>query len=248
MKLQVDHITLSYDGTQILRDLNLSVEAGEFVSIVGPSGCGKSTLLSVIAGTLPAQEGQVCIDGLGQRGVSSRTILMPQDDLLLPWMRILDNVCLYGKIHGDLAALRKRAREELAFFGLEGYENHYPHELSGGMRQRAAFLRTALCPADILLLDEPFAALDVITREEMRDWLLQLRARLGRTVLLVTHDIDEAIYLSDRVLVLAGRPAGLQKALRVPDQNRNRAWLLSQSLLKQELYEALKGERSDASF
>lgn len=247
MKLQAEHISLSYDGAAILRDLDLAVASGEFVSIVGPSGCGKSTLLSVIAGTLSAQGGQVRIDGRVQDGISPQIILMPQDDLLLPWMRILDNVCLYGKIHGDLEGMRKKARAELGFFGLEGYENHYPHELSGGMRQRAAFLRTALCPADILLLDEPFAALDVITRAEMRDWLLQLRARLGRTVLLVTHDIDEALYLSDRVLVLSGRPACLQKELRIEEKTRDRAWLLAQSDLKQELYEALKREDPHAT-
>ena len=165
---------------------------------------------------------------------------MPQDDLLLPWMTVLENVCLYGKIHGDFKALSARALERMEFFGLSGYENRYPHELSGGMRQRAAFLRTALSPAEILLLDEPFASLDVITREEMQDWLLEIRAELNRTVLLVTHDIDEAIYLSDRLLVLGGRPAEIRKEVVISEKDRSRSWLFAQTALKNEIYNCLR--------
>lgn len=242
MKLHLEHIEISYGGAPVLRDFSLSLQEGEFVSLVGPSGCGKSTLLSVIAGTLQAERGYVRVDGETVAGISPHFSLMPQDDLLLPWLSVLDNVCLYGKVHGDLRALRTRAMESLSTFGLSGYEQSYPEELSGGMRQRAAFLRTALSPSDILLLDEPFASLDVITREEMQDWLLNLRRLLGRTVLLVTHDIEEAMYLSDRVLVLGGRPAEVRAEFSMKQEDRNRAWLMEQTQRKKEIYQALKGE------
>lgn len=241
MKLQATGISIQYDGNRILDDFHLALKEQEFVAIVGPSGCGKSTLLSLIAGTLPLQEGKVFIDGTATLGISPHFSLMPQDDLLLPWMTVLDNVCLYGKVHGNLAQLRRQAMESLSAFGLSGYEHRYPHELSGGMRQRAAFLRTALSPAEILLLDEPFASLDVITREDMQDWLLGIRSQLGRTVLLVTHDIEEAIYLADRVLVLGGRPAQVQQEFTITEAQRSRSWLLAQSALKSKLYACLKG-------
>lgn len=243
-KLLLEHISIAYGGDRVLQDCSLRVQEGEFVSIVGPSGCGKSSLLSVIAGTLAAEHGSVWLDGECVSGISTHVTLMPQDDLLLPWLTVLDNVCLYGKIHGGLQKLRDEAMKNLATFGLSGYEARYPQELSGGMRQRAAFLRSALCPSDLLLLDEPFASLDVITREDMQDWLLSLRERLGRTVLLVTHDIEEAIYLSDRVIVLAGRPAKLRAEFTVKANGRDRTWLLEQTPLKQEIYAALKGEDS----
>jgi len=245
MKLSAEGICIGYHGEPILRDFHLQVNEGEFVSVVGPSGCGKSTLLNLIAGLLPRERGQVLVDGTEISGTSTRFSLMPQDDLLLPWMTVLENVCLYGKVHGGLKSLQSRALENLTTFGLNGYENRYPHELSGGMRQRAAFLRTALCPADILLLDEPFASLDVITREDLQDWLLQMRQELGRTVVLVTHDIDEAIYLSDRVLVLGGRPAEIRLEQTIKTHGRNRAWLFAQSDLRQALYTALKEGRDD---
>jgi len=242
VKLLLEHISIAYGGEPVLQDCSLSLGEGEFVSIVGPSGCGKSSLLSVIAGTLAAQSGSVWVDGKRVSGISTDVTLMPQDDLLLPWLTVLDNVCLYGKIHGGLREARACAMENLQTFGLSGYETRYPQELSGGMRQRAAFLRSALCPSDLLLLDEPFASLDVITREEMQDWLLHLRQRLGRTVLLVTHDIDEAMYLSDRVLVLAGRPAKIRAEFVVKAESRNRSWLLEQTQQKRDIYAALKGE------
>lgn len=240
MKLQLEGLHMHYSAQPLFENFDLHLEQREFVSIVGPSGCGKSTLLSLVSGVLPLQSGQILVDGASVVGVSSHFSLMPQDDLLLPWMTLLENVCLYASIHGGKAALREQALESLPLFGLSGYEKHYPAALSGGMRQRAAFLRTALTPADILLLDEPFASLDVITREEMQDWLLAMREQLGRTILLVTHDIDEAIYLSDRVLVLGGQPAQIQHSFSIVEQNRNRSWLLSQTALHEELYNSLK--------
>lgn len=240
-KLETRDLTFSYEGKCVLDALNLSVGEGEFVSILGPSGCGKSTFLNILAGILPADGGSVLVDGKEVAGMSSHFAYMPQQDLLLPWKTILDNVCLYGKLHHREQQAREQAMANMATFGLAGYENSYPRELSGGMRQRAAFLRTALCEADILLLDEPFGALDVITRAEMQDWLLGMRAKLGATTVLVTHDIEEAMYLSDRILVMQGAPASFEKEIVLEQRQRDREWLFSQRELYSEIYYFLKG-------
>lgn len=240
-KLRVQNLDCSYQGEMVLKDLNLAVKEGEFVSILGPSGCGKSTLLNILAGMLLPDRGQVSVDGQQIEGLSSHFSYMPQQDLLLPWATIMDNVCLYGKIHHKKEEAKENARKNMEKFGLAGYEDRYPQELSGGMRQRAAFLRTALCRADIMLLDEPFGALDVITRGDMQDWLLGMRGELGRTTVLVTHDIDEAIYLSDRILLLSGRPAAFQQEIVISEHNRNREWLFGQADLHSEIYHRLKG-------
>ena len=236
MKLDIQNISFSYEDKEVLKDLSFSVENGEFVSILGPSGCGKSTLLKVMTGVLKANSGMIEVDGEPALGLTEHFSYMPQNDLLFPWKTILDNVCLYGKIHGSLDEMKKAALENFPVFGLEGYENSYPSALSGGMRQRAAFLRTALCHADILLLDEPFGALDVITRGEMQDWLLQMKKNLNRTVLLVTHDMDEAIYLSDRILILSPAPNGITGEIKITEQNRDRNWLYEQGELRQQIY------------
>ena len=236
MKLDIQNISFSYENKPILENLNFSVKTGEFVSILGPSGCGKSTLLKVLTGVLKADNGMIYVDGQPAMGLTEHFSYMPQNDLLFPWKTILDNVCLYGKIHSSMNEIKKEALKNFPVFGLSGYENSYPSALSGGMRQRAAFLRTALCHADILLLDEPFGALDVITRGEMQDWLLQMKKQLNRTVLLVTHDMDEAIYLSDRILILNTAPDGISGEICISDTNRNRNWLYEQSELRQKIY------------
>ena len=185
--------------------------------------------------------GQLFVDDERIKGVRSHFAYMPQNDLLLEWRTILDNVCLYGEINHD-KSMKQRALKEFETFGLSGYENAYPSSLSGGMRQRAAFLRTSLCKADILLLDEPFGALDVITRNDMQDWLLQLRKNYNRTTLLVTHDIDEALYLSDRILILSNKPSRILQEIDLSKEKKSRDWLFSQSVLKKQVYELLKGE------
>ena len=149
---------------------------------------------------------------------------------------------LYAQLHHDKKDAIQKAMSELANFGLAGYEYAYPQELSGGMRQRAAFLRTALCQAQIMLLDEPFGALDVITRNEMQDWLLRLRSELGKTTLLVTHDIDEALYLSDRILVLGGRPASIVKEIDLRGIEKSRDWLFAQGALHRDIFAILREE------
>ena len=242
MKLEVEALDFRYEGEPLLKGLSFGVEAGEFVSILGPSGCGKSTLLNLLAGILPPEGGCIRVDGKPIDGMSGHFAYMPQNDLLFPWKTILQNVCLHGSLHGAERAVRERALELFPLFGLSGYEDAYPDDLSGGMRQRAAFLRTALCDADILLLDEPFGALDVITRGDMQDWLASMRQHLRRTCLLVTHDIDEAIYLSDRVLVLGGKPAVIRGEYRVPDAERSREWLYGQGELRRLLQKSIRGE------
>lgn len=248
MKLNICGLSFSYADQTVLRELSFAVQDGEFVSILGPSGCGKSTLLNVLAGNLRPQSGKIEIDGAKIEGVSRQFAYMPQSDLLLPWRTILDNVCLYGEIHHQKDMVKSRAREQMARFGLQGCEEKYPHELSGGMRQRAAFLRTTLCEADIYLLDEPFGALDVITRGNMQDWLQELRRNLKKTILLVTHDTDEAIYLSDRILILGGPGEGIRKEITIAQKERDRQWLYAQGALRAEIYEIIqaKGEKTDA--
>lgn len=236
MKLEVSGLSFSYDNKKLFENLDFSIKEGEFVSLLGPSGCGKSTILKLLTGVIQAETGRITVDRQPVTGLSEHFAYMPQNDLLFPWKTILDNVCLYGQIHGSMEEMRREASKNFPAFGLEGYETKYPSSLSGGMRQRAAFLRTALCKADILLLDEPFGALDVITRGDMQDWLISMRARLNRTVLLVTHDMDEALYLSDRILILNQAPAHITCEIEIPDRVRNRDWLYNQGALRQKIH------------
>ena len=241
MKLHVQELTFSYGNKTILEKIDFFVKEGEFVSLLGPSGSGKSTILKLLTGVLVPNKGKIMVDEQIMKGVSQKFAYMPQNDLLFPWKTILENVCLYGEVHGSLKEMQSVARQSFEEFGLEGYEDSYPSELSGGMRQRAAFLRTTLCHADILLLDEPFGALDVITRGEMQDWLLKMRKRLNQTVLLVTHDMDEAIYLSDRILILNQSPAQITGELVIEDKERDREWLYGQGKLRREIYGRIMG-------
>ena len=240
MNLKVENLSFSYADKTIIHNVSFEVKDGEFISILGPSGCGKSTLLNVLAGILKPEDGQIRIDGVQVNGISSQFAYMPQNDLLLPWKTILDNVCLYGEIHHSKDTMKERAREQMARFGLEGCENKYPSELSGGMRQRAAFLRTTMCEAGIYLLDEPFGALDVITRGDMQDWLRELCSSLKKTILLVTHDTDEAIYLSDRILILGEPGEGIREEIVITETERSRDWLYEQGALRAKIHRIIK--------
>ena len=243
MKLCVENLSISFDKQLILNHIDFQIRQGEFVALLGPSGCGKSTILNILAGLLSKETGIIKVDNQEIKGLSDHFAYMPQSDLLLPWKTILDNVTLYGQINHDSKA-KENALKEFKTFGLDGYQNSYPDQLSGGMRQRAAFLRTALCKADILLLDEPFGALDVITRNDMQDWLLDLRKQYNRTTLLVTHDIDEALFLADRILILSHRPASIPKEIDLSNVSKSRDWLFEQGTLKKEIFELLKGENN----
>jgi len=192
---------------QALADVSLHAPRGTVLAVVGPSGCGKTTLLELICGLQPTDAGSIECEP---------AVLMPQRDLLLPWLSALDNAALALRIAGDSRAqARADAATLFAELGLGGFERARPHELSGGMRQRVAFLRTLLSGKPVLCLDEPFGALDAITRQEMQEWLTGALVREPRTVVLVTHDVEEAIVLADRVAILSGRPGTVLAELAV---------------------------------
>jgi NitT/TauT family transport system ATP-binding protein len=201
----------------VLDGVTLIVNRGQFVSLVGPSGCGKSTLLRMLAGLVAPDAGVVEVDGAPAVGHAGLVAFMPQRDLLLPWRRALANATLGAQVAGMPAdEARRRAEALFERFGLAGFERAWPGQLSGGMRQRLALLRTFLMPRDTLLLDEPFGALDAITRRDMHGWLQDVWRRDRRSVLFVTHDVEEALVLSDVVYVLSARPGRVVDRLDVP--------------------------------
>ncbi len=222
-KLQLKEVSSTYSSGEeklpVLDRVSLSVGAGEFVSVIGPSGSGKSTILKIAAGLLNPDRGKVFIDSSDITGNPQLVGYMPQQDLLFPWKTLKQNAAL-----PLLAAKTKkkeayaRVEEMLPVFGLEGFADYYPYQLSGGMRQRTALMRTMLIDSDLMLLDEPFGALDALTRENMQDWLLRIWERFKRSALFVTHSIDEAIYLSDRVCVISERPGKnvLEQVIELP--------------------------------
>ena len=219
-KIRVESVSKSFDvdGRRqlVLDDIKLTVGEGEFVSIIGPSGCGKSTLLNIVAGLDSADSGTTSVEGTQGGSSLGQVGYMQQKDLLLPWRTVLDNTILGLELAGvPKRQARSRALELTVTFGLDGFEGQYPYALSGGMRQRAAFLRTMLMDQEVILLDEPFGALDALTRVQMQEWLLQLWDSLRKTIVLITHDMDEAILLSDRVYVLTPRPGRIATILEV---------------------------------
>jgi ABC-type nitrate/sulfonate/bicarbonate transport system ATPase subunit len=219
-KLCVDNVCMTFKTAtgvfEALVPVTLSIPSGRFVSLIGPSGCGKSTIFNIIAGLLEPTAGKVLIDGVDATGTIGRVGYMLQKDLLLPWRSVLDNVILGMEIQGvPLREARERALSLLQRYGLSGFEYLYPSTLSGGMRQRAALLRTLLFDTDIILLDEPFGALDAQTKLQMQEWLMQLWSDFGKTVLFVTHDVEEAIYLSDEVHVMGTRPGCILESILI---------------------------------
>src|SRR5215469_11661083 len=216
-----------------LAPVMLSIPQGRFVSLIGPSGCGKSTIFNIIAGLLEPSGGRVLIDGVDASGTIGRVGYMLQKDLLLPWRTVLDNTILGMEIqHVPLRAARERALPLLHRYGLAGFEYLYPNALSGGMRQRAALLRTLLFDTDVILLDEPFGALDAQTKLLMQEWLMQLWSDFSKTVVFVTHDIEEAIFLSDEVHVMAARPGRIIETIPVAiARPRQRASVLAPEFL-----------------
>ena len=220
-KIELQGITKSFPADRqplvVLQDVNFTVQEGEFVSIIGPSGCGKSTLLSIVAGLLQPDGGRVLLDGEERKQRLGAVGYMQQKDLLLPWRTVLDNAILGLEVQGmKRAPARRRASALMERFGLRGFERNYPYALSGGMRQRAAFLRTVLAGHSVILLDEPFGALDALTRTHMQEWLLEQWQALEQTVVLITHDVDEAVFLSNRVYVLTARPGQVKLVQDVP--------------------------------
>lgn len=195
----------------VMEDVDFHAEEGEFVSIIGPSGCGKSTLLNIIAGLDNQTEGTLRLHGEEATDRLGTVGYMQQKDLLLPWRSVMDNAILGLEIQGvSKREAHERASVLMEQFGLDGFENEYPSALSGGMRQRVAFLRTVLADQQMFLLDEPFGALDALNRSQIQEWLLGLWERLNKTIIMVTHDVDEAIFLSDRVYVMSARPGTMR--------------------------------------
>lgn len=196
-----------FGDLDVLDGIDLSVPTGGFTTLLGPSGCGKSTVLRVVAGLLTPTSGTVTVDGHDVVGRPGRVAHMPQRDLLLPWRRALANATVGAEARGlDRTAARAEAARLFERFGLTGFERTWPARLSGGMRQRVALLRTVVSGLTTIALDEPFGALDALTRRDLQGWLAELRGEHRSTVLLVTHDVDEALVLSDRVVVLSARP------------------------------------------
>jgi NitT/TauT family transport system ATP-binding protein len=219
-KLALHEISMIYSqrGRRFtaLRDLSLQIGTGEFISIVGASGCGKTTLLRIVDGLVAPSHGQIWVDGQAVTKPGPDRGFVFQQDALFPWRTVLDNIVFGLEVQGKpKAESRRRADELVRLVGLTGFEQHFPHELSGGMRQRANLARALTIDPDILLMDEPFAALDAQTREIMQAELLRIWRSNRKTVLFVTHQIDEAVYLSDRVVVMTSRPGQIKAILDV---------------------------------
>ena len=220
-KIEVDNVSKIFasggKNFAAIDNVSFTVNEGKFVSFIGPSGCGKSTMFNIIAGLMPPTDGNVLADGESIAGRAGYVGYMLQKDMLLPWRNILDNIVLGLEIRGvPRKKAASRALPLMEKYGLKGFEKHYPNELSGGMRQRAALLRTLLYDRDIMLLDEPFGALDAQTRLSMQNWLLEIWRDFSKTVLFVTHDIDEAIYLADDIYVFTPRPGRIKAKIEVP--------------------------------
>ena len=218
--IRVDGLSKTFerDGQPLptLNSVNFYARDGEFVSIIGPSGCGKSTLLNIIAGLAEPTSGVLSLYDRQDSARLGSVGYMQQKDLLLPWRSVLDNAILGLELQGvSKREATARAKEHLGRFGLEGFEKSYPHNLSGGMRQRAAFLRTVLADQEVFLLDEPFGALDALNRTRIHQWLTGLWESMQKTIVMVTHDVDEAIFLSDRVYVMTARPGAMKMVMRV---------------------------------
>lgn len=225
-KVELNGVGMKYltraGETEAVTNINLSVKENEFVSIVGPSGCGKSTILSLIAGMIKPTAGTITIDGEEVRELSNRVGYMLQQDYLYEWRTIYKNAILGLEVQNKLTPENcQNARELLARYGLKGFENHYPSQLSGGMRQRAALIRTLAIDPKILLLDEPFSALDYQTKLSMEEEMYQILKEQKKTVLLVTHDIAEAISISNRVIVLTQRPATVKTIVEIEFDDPN---------------------------
>lgn len=214
MMLTIEKISKSFGEKQVLEDISFSVQAGEFVSLIGPSGSGKSTLFNLIGGLLEPDHGDIYMNGEKITNRSGFISYMPQQPSLFPWRTILQNVILGQELHG--LKEEDRAIEMLKKAGLGDVIHAYPHELSGGMRQRAAFIRALLSPQSFMCLDEPFSALDEFTRLDMQKWLISTWEQYDRSVLFITHDIEEALFLSDKIVILSANPARIKAIMEIP--------------------------------
>ncbi len=243
-KLKAENVSVSFEGRTVIENINIELKDGEIVSLLGVSGAGKTTLFNVIAGILVPDSGSIYLDGEDITGKTGLVSYMLQKDLMLPFKTIIDNVALPLVVKGEK---KKKAREIASGyfkeFGLEGCENMYPEQLSGGMRQRAAFLRTYLFSKNVALLDEPFSALDTITKGDMHKWYLEVMEQIKLSTIFITHDIDEAIKLSDRIYIMTGKPGSITKEIIINEKKpRDKEFTLSAEFLsyKKDIMEHLE--------
>lgn len=242
--VRVSGLTHRYGARPVLAAVDLTALDGEVVAVVGPTGCGKSTLLRILAGLATPSSGTATIDGRTTIAAPGLAAYMPQGDTLLPWRTALQNAVLGSRVAGAATtATVERARELFARFGLVGFEDAWPRELSGGMRQRVALLRTVLVDRPVVLLDEPFGALDQLTRSDLQGWLTDVLAETPRTTVLVTHDVDEALRLADAVSVLSSRPGRVVESIRIDDPRPRHPVRLTEpdfAMLKRRVLTALQ--------
>ena len=225
-KILLKNISKSFDDMEILKDINMEVNEGELVSILGPSGSGKSTIFNILTNIINCDKGEVNING----DIS----YMYQRDTMVPWKKVIDNIGipLIFKGRGKKEA-REEVKEHIEALGLSGFEDKYPSQLSGGMKQRANFLKTYLTSNDIMLLDEPFGALDSMTRRKMQNWLLKLTKKMNTTILFITHDIEEAIFLSNKIYVISEKPAVIKGEIKVDlPKDRNEKIVTSEEFIR----------------
>lgn len=232
--LSAEHISKSYHEKKVLEDVSLHLRQGELVCLLGVSGAGKTTLFHIVSGLEKPDEGHVFLEQEDITALPGKISYMLQKDLLLPHKKIVDNVALPLVIQGEKAKdAREKARQYFAAYGLEGTEEDYPAQLSGGMRQRAALLRTVLGSHGVVLLDEPFSALDALTKREIHRWYMEMMEQVKLTTLFITHDIDEAILLSDRIYILSGRPGRITAEIQIEQQRpRDLSFTVSESFLQ----------------
>lgn len=243
--LEVKGVSKSFDGEEIIRDISLELKEGEIVSLLGVSGGGKTTLFNIIAGLNTPDEGNIYLEGQEITGKPGNISYMLQKDLLLPYRTLVDNVALPLTIRGmKKSEAREKAAGYFEEFGLEGAEKKYPAEISGGMKQRAALLRTYLFSEKVALLDEPFSALDMLTKASVHEWYLDVMEKIKLSTLFITHDIDEAILLSDRIYLLTGKPGSITKEIVIKEPKpRKKDFNLSENFLqyKREIISHLEG-------
>ncbi|MFD2132895.1 ABC transporter ATP-binding protein [Pseudogracilibacillus auburnensis] len=231
MDLTLENISKSFGEKEILRNISLSINSGEFVSLLGPSGSGKSTLFSLIGGLLKPDVGDIFLNGKKITNKTGYISYMPQQPSLFPWRTVLENAILGQELS------RKRDEEKAKMLlekaGLREFIHAYPHQLSGGMKQRVAFIRALLSPQSMMCLDEPFSALDAFTRLDMQKWLLETWEAYEQSIFFITHDIEEALFLSDKIVVLSSRPAQIKEIIQVPfERPRNESLLLTYPFLE----------------
>ena len=243
--LEVKGVSKSFDGEEIIRNISLELKEGEIVSLLGVSGGGKTTLFNIIAGLSTPDAGNIYLEGQEITGKPGNISYMLQKDLLLPYRTLLDNVALPLTIRGmKKSEAREKAAGYFEEFGLEGAEKKYPAEISGGMKQRAALLRTYLFSEKVALLDEPFSALDMLTKASVHEWYLEVMEKIKLSTLFITHDIDEAILLSDRIYLLTGKPGSITKEIVIKESKpRKKDFNLSENFLqyKREIISHLEG-------